>query len=185
MTVTDPTGTDANGGAGRSASLDEAPTFTTSQHLEYLVELTINEWKKTMTKLNNTSADVATMLRVDEMAFYNPDEDSVTKFRVGKVPEVIHHKIDALQHMQRIGLPHLPALVELAKKELAKRTISIDSDEDGDGNETSFAGMVRPQLFGSCCVPSSNMSASLFSSLSLPRTDCLRNTLRRGRQVLI
>lgn len=184
MTATDPTGTDTNGEAGRSASLDEAPTLTTSQHLEYLVGLTINEWKKTMMKLHNVSADVATMPQVDEVAFYNPDEDSVTKFRVGKVPEVIRHKVDALQHMQRIGLPHLPALVELVKKELAECTISIDSDEDGDGNETSFASMVRPRLFGSCYVPLSNISASLCSSSSLPRTDCLRNTLKRRRQVL-
>lgn len=161
MTVTDPTGTDADGGAGRSGSRDEAPTFTTSQHLEYLVGLTINEWKKTMTKLHNMSADVATMPQVDEMAFYNPEEDSVIKFRVGKVPEVIHRKVDALQQMQHIGLPHLPALVELVKKELAKYPLSTGSDEDGDGNNTSFAGMVRPQPSGPSCVLSSNTSTSL------------------------
>ncbi|KAK7711356.1 hypothetical protein SLS64_005379 [Diaporthe eres] len=142
MTTTDPTEADTNSGAGHSASLDEVPTFTTRQHLEYLVGLIINEWKKTMVKWHNASADAVTGPAFDEMSFYNPDEDSVIQFRVDKVPDAIHHKVDALQHTQRIGLPHLPALIELVKEELAKGQFALDPDDSGDDNEASFTGML-------------------------------------------
>lgn len=185
MTVNDPTETDKIGGAGDSASLDEAPTFTTRQHLEYLVGLIIDEWKKTMVKWHNASDDAATATRFDEVTFYNPDEDSVISFRVDKVPEAIHHKVDALQHMRRIGLPNLQALVELVKEELAKDPFETDSDKSDDGDEINFTGLVRPQPRRSSCVLSSNSTALLFSSSSLQRTDYLRNTSRKRRQDLI
>ncbi|KAG6364894.1 hypothetical protein INS49_006498 [Diaporthe citri] len=142
MTVTNPTEADANGGAAHSTSLDEAPTLNTRQHLEYLVGLIINEWKKTMVKWHNASADAVTASAFHELVFYNPDEDSVIKFRVDKVPDAIHHKVDALQHMQRVGLPRLPALIELVREELAKDPFADDPYEDGDSKETSFTGML-------------------------------------------
>lgn len=148
MTGTDPTEADANGGAGHSASLDEAPTFNTRQHLEYLVGLIINEWKKTMVKWHNVSADAATGPAFDELVFYNPDEDSVTKFRIDKVPDAIHSKVDALQHMQRIGLPNLPELMELVKEELSKDPFADDQDEIDSDKEASFTGMVSFQPLG-------------------------------------
>lgn len=170
---------DANSGAGHPASLDEAPTFTTRQHLEYLVGLIIDHWKKTMVKWHNASADAFTGIAFDELVFPNFDEDTVIKFRVDKVPDAIHHKVDALQHMQRIGLPHLPALVELLKEELAKEPFAHDPDESGDENEASFTGMVSSQPFGPSCVLPSNVSACVCSSSSLPRSDYLRNMSRK------
>lgn len=185
MTATDPSEADARDGAGHPASVDEAPTFTTRQHLEYLVGLIVDGWKKTMVKLNNVSGDAVTMTQFDELAFFNPNEKSLVKFRVGKVPDAIHHKVDALKHMQRIGLPHLPALVELVKEELAKDSLANDSDESGDGDETSFTGMVSPQPPGPSSVLSSDISAYLCSSPSLPRTDYLHNTSTKRRRDLI
>lgn len=185
MTTTDPTEVDTNSGAGHSASFNEAPTFTTRQHLDYLVGLIINEWKKTMVKWHNASADTVTGPAFDEMSFCNPDEDSVIKFRVDKVPDAIHHKVDALQHMQRIGLPHLPALIELVEEELAKGPFAHDPGDSGDDNEASFTGMVSSQPFGPFCVLSSNISACLCSSSSLPRVEYLRNTSRKRIRHLI
>lgn len=148
MMAKDSSEADARDGAGHPASVDEVPTFTTRQHLEYLVGLIIDGWKKTMVKWDNVSGDAVTPTQFDELAFFNPNEKSLVKFRVGKVPDAIHHKVDALKHMQRIGLPHLPALVELVKEELAKDSLANDSDESGDGDETSFTGMVSPNLLG-------------------------------------
>lgn len=184
MTTIDSTEADARDGAGHSASVDEVPTFTTRQHLEYLVGLIINEWKKTMMKCN-VSGDAVTMARLDELAFYNPNEKSFIKFRVHKVPYAIHHKVDALEHMQRIGLPHLPALVEMVKEELAQGPFANDLDESGDGDETSFTGMVSPQPNESSCVLLSDINAYLCSSLSLPRTGFLQNMSTKRRQDLI
>lgn len=142
MTATDSTEAVANGGAGHSASLDEAPTFDTRQHLEYLVGLIIKEWKKTMVKWHNASAGPVTGPAFDELVFHNTEEDSVIKFRVDKLPDAIHHKVGALQHMQRVGLPHLPALVELLEEELAKYPFADDPDESDGDNDASFTGMV-------------------------------------------
>lgn len=185
MTTTDSAEADARDGAGHSASVNEVPTFTTRQHLEYLVELIINEWKKTMVKWNKVSGDAVTMAQLDELAFYNPNEKSFIKFRVHKVPDAIHHKVDALEHMQRIGLPHLPALVEMVQEELAQDPFANDLDENGDGDETSFTGMVSPQPVGSSCVLVSDINAYLCSSLSLPRTGYLQNMPIKRRQDLI
>lgn len=185
MTVKDPAETDEIGGAVHSVSVDEAPTFTTRHHLEYLVGLIIDEWKKTIVKWHNASDDAATATCFDEVAFYNPDEESMISFCVDKVPEAIHRKVDALQHMRRIGLPDLQALVELVKEELAKDLFATDSAESGDGDEISFTGLVSPQSRRPSCVPSSNSSAFLISLSSLQRTAYLRNASRKRRQDLI
>lgn len=161
MTVKDPTEIDEIGGAVHSASVDEAPTFTTRQHLEYLVGLIIGEWKKTMVKWHNASGDAATATGFDEVAFYNPDEESMISFRVDKVPEAIHRKVDALQHMRRIGLLDLQALMELVKEELDKDLFATDSAESGDGDEISFTGLVSPQPRRPSYVLSSNSTAFL------------------------
>ena len=161
MKATDPTELDANGGAGHSASVGEAPVFTIGEHLEYLVGLITEEWKKTMVKWHNVSANPVTVPKFDEMSYYNPDDDSDIKFQVGKVPEAIHHKVDNLQHMQRIGLPHLPALVELAKEELEKSPFPTVLDENGEEIELSFTDMVSTQPHGLSNVPSSNINAFL------------------------
>lgn len=185
MTVKDPTETDEIGGAVHSTPVDEAPTFTTRQHLEYLVGLILKEWKKTMVKWHHASGDAVTATGFDELAFYNPDEDSVISFRVDKVPEAIHHKVHALQHMRRIGLPNLQALVELVKEELAKDLFATDSAKSDDGDEISFIGLVSSQPRRPSCVLSSNSASFLLSLSSLQRTDYLRNAPRKRRQDLI
>lgn len=118
--------------------------MTTPQHLDYLVGLIITEWKKTMVKRHNASDDAAHWDIFNELSFPIDDEDSVIKFRIDMIPEAIPRKVEALHQMQRIGLPHLPALVKLAKQELAKSPFAMDSDESSDGKETTFTGLVRP-----------------------------------------
>lgn len=170
MEARDPIQTDASTPWWESARLDEAPTFTTREHLEYLVGLITKEWKKTMVKWHNISADTVsrTFAKSDELEFFNPDENSVIRIHVGSVPKSIVSKVDALMHMQRIGLPNLAELTELGNEELAKCPFSLDTDEGSNDNEAGFTDMVSGQPYVPSCVLLFNTSAFLYSSYSLP-----------------
>jgi len=143
---------DASARWRESADLDEAPTFTTRQHLEYFIGLITNEWKKTTVKWHIVSSDKVTLPKFDELEIFDPDEDSVTKINVGTVPESIVSKVDALEQLKRIGLPHLPKLMYLVKEDLAKSPFAPDSDECSNDNEANFTDMVSAQLCGPFCA---------------------------------
>lgn len=165
MDATDPTELDANGGAGHPASvdIDSAPLYTTGEHLEYLVGLITKEWEKTMVTRDNVSASPVTGPVFDEMSYYNYDDDTKISFQVGKLPEAIHQKVDDLQHMQRIGLPNLPALVKLANEKLEKSETPFGNylDENGEEIELSFTEMVSTQRHRLSNVLASDINAFL------------------------
>lgn len=162
--------TDASAPWWESARIDEAPTFTTREHLDYLVGLITKDWKKTIVKWPNISDDTAlrTLPKFGELEFFDPDEDCVIKIHKGPVPKSIISKVDALKHMQRIGLPDLAELTELGNEDLAKCPFPPDSDEGGNDNETSFIDMVSGQPYVPSCVLLFDISAFLYSSNSLP-----------------
>lgn len=179
MEAQDPIQTDASAPWWESARLDEAPTFTTREHLEYLVGLITKEWKKTIVKWHNISADTAlrTLPKSDEVEFFNPDEDSMIRFHVGSVPESIVAKVDALRHMQRIGRPNLAELTKLGDEDLAKCPFPTDSDEGVNDNETSFIDMVSGQPYVPCCVLLFDISAFFIA-----QTACHESSLRGIRR---
>lgn len=151
MSTTDPSEPDASDVAGHYVPLGsgsgnlEVPVFSTRQHLDYLVGLITNEWSKTITMWKNTSTN-AGIARFDELVIYNPGEDCVIKFRVGQIPAAIHKKVDCLVHMQRIGLGHFKALVEMLKEEINEVTFATPSDESAGSSETESGviDMVSP-----------------------------------------
>ncbi|KAI3394075.1 hypothetical protein diail_3251 [Diaporthe ilicicola] len=148
--TTDPFEADASDRAGFPVSAGsglmnlEVPVLSTRQHLDLLVGLITNEWRKTMTMWKSTSTDMGIAPCIDELVVYNPDEDSVIKFRVDQVPEAVRKKVDCLEHMKRIGLGHLDALEEMLKEELDKVSFDDISDESSgsNGTETSIIEML-------------------------------------------
>ncbi|KAL1874251.1 hypothetical protein Daus18300_003615 [Diaporthe australafricana] len=158
MSTTDPSEPGASDDAGHSVPLGpgfeslEVPMFSTRQHLDYLVGLITNAWRKTFIMWKNTPANAGIAPSVDELVIYNPGEDCVISFRVDQIPEAIHKKVDCLLHMQRIGLSHLKALVELLKEEIDKITYPTSSDESSGSSETEssvvdmLAELARHQL---------------------------------------
>ncbi|KAK2604879.1 hypothetical protein N8I77_007772 [Diaporthe amygdali] len=125
---------------GTDSGNSEVPGLSTRQHLDLLVGMITDEWKKTMRKRKITSNDTGITLDTDELVVYNPEEDCVVTFRVDKMPEAIRQKVDCLERMQHIGLGYLKALVKLLKEELEKVSFVKSSDESTDG--TSFIDML-------------------------------------------
>ena len=166
MGANDPVQTDASARWWESARLDEAPTFTTRQHLEYLVELMTKEWKKTVVKWHNASRNTgtSTLPKFDELEFFDYDENCMIRIDLSTVPKPIFSKVDNLQQMQRIGLPHLAELRELIKEDLAKCPLASVPDEEGNDNGAIFFDMVSAQPYVASCVLFFNIGVALCSS---------------------
>ncbi|KAG8165800.1 hypothetical protein KVR01_004352 [Diaporthe batatas] len=144
----DPSPSGAKTHWGDPGGLDTAPVFTTHEHLDYLVELIAQEWRKTMVKHINASAGTANIFApaFNTLAHFDPEEDTVTKVDTSKVPQVVITKVDDLRQMNRIGLPHLTNLMNLAEEDLEKYGVSelIASEEVEGGNDKAaiFADML-------------------------------------------
>jgi hypothetical protein len=134
--------------------LDEAPTFTTRQHLEYLIGLITKQWEKTIRKRYGASG-ITSLPKFDEMDFlevFDNEEDSVIRIDFSMVTKSIFYKVDSLQHMHRIGLPHLAELKELIREDLAKCSLVSLQYEEDEGNEATFFEMVSTQHYVASCV---------------------------------